>query len=1167
MSTRPALQPDWLDPRDAQAWLAAILARRAGYAPEWLAPQASAGAALAAIAARYLETVAQRLDQMPDKLKLAFLDLAGLSLIPAQEARAPVVFSLNDQAAGGSAPSRTVLGAAPPHGESQQILFETERAVGVTAGKIKQIVSLWPGRDEYIDHSDAFAAGAPIEPFADALRQPVPHQLFISHPVLLALAGKVDLAVEFELQSGATTHLDLIWEYWDGQTWRGFRSSSTECGLQEAIDADSTDGLRQSGSYRLSTDCAAAQKVRVNDIDGYWLRARLTDPLPPDPLEALPQVDMIRLSSTVNGALRGRIAVAEPTTGSGAAGGLAATGTPSATPSLQGHVLNDAGQPVQGAIVYLSAVGATDDRPAYSSQETGKEGAWSIPNVNLSVRYLYEVTFADIRFTGPVSERQPTEPASAAKPSVDLTLYIEGVAPDKAFADATSLDVSKAFYPLGQQPQPGTTFYFTNEEAFSKPLAKVRVYLARTRSPQDEGALSDAQDLEHQTDWEYWNGRRWAPLVVTSNFAGSKLDLDRTEVLAFTVPLDMETVSVNDQQARWVRVRLHSGAYGVRQTVTFKTDSAPAATGTIFGTTVSTIATVSTSSFTYIVTRPPVLASFAIGYTWQYGPFHAERVLAWNDFAYADRTDEAMWPGSTFAPFDRVTDLTPALYMGFDKAPPVDQLGLFFDIVEMPRGAAGPALVWEYWAASREWRRTPAEDETGYLARPGIVTVLAQPDDAELARFGTPLHWIRARLKEDGSPARPVVRGIWPNAVWASERHTLTDLPTGASNGTPNQLFTLTQTPVLAGERIEVRELSGARANVEWRILAMELFGGNNDTLAALEQMLAHESVDTDISLDPLRLKRNRQKQVVEAWVRWERHDQLFFSGPQDRHYVLDGATGRLGFGDGANGRVPPAGAAILVRSMSVGGGSKGNVEANTINQLLGVVPGIQSVFNPRAAEGGADGERGPAVLQRGPNTVRHRGRALAPQDYEALAIEASPAVRIARAIAGLSETGRTLPGWVTVMIIPFGKEAQPYPSFGLREEVRRYIEARACADIAALHRVQVTGPAYLPIGVTATVVPLDPSQAGAVEESVRATIERFLHPLFGGPNGAGWDLGRDVFISDIAAQLERTLGVDYIEDLALVMNGVPQGESVLVADNEVVCAGVIQLRLGESGG
>ena len=103
----------------------------------------------------------------------------------------------------------------------------------------------------------------------------------------------------------------------------------------------------------------------------------------------------------------------------------------------------------------------------------------------------------------------------------DIVLATDGLLPDMAFADGVKLDLSKPFYPMGQQPQPGTTFYFTSEELLAKPGAKARMYVARTRSPQDEANLGDAGTpvgtaLDHQVLWEYWNSRNWAPLAVTS---------------------------------------------------------------------------------------------------------------------------------------------------------------------------------------------------------------------------------------------------------------------------------------------------------------------------------------------------------------------------------------------------------------------------------------------------------------------------------------------------------------------------------------------------------------------------------------------------------------------------------------------------------------------------
>src|SRR5262249_48642325 len=136
---------------------------------------------------------------------------------------------------------------------------------------------------------------------------------------------------------------------------------------------------------------------------------------------------------------------------------------------------------------------------------------------------------------------------------------------------------------------------------------------------------------------------------------------------------------------------------------------------------------------------------------------------------------------------------------------------------------------------------------------------------------------------------------------------------------------------------------------------------------------------------------------------------------------------------------------------------------------------------------------------------------------------------------------------------------------FGLREEVRKYIEQRAPADLASAHKIFVTGPDYLEIGVEATIAPIDFDDAGVVEDAARQALEDFLHPLKGGPEGKGWELGRDVFLSDVASVLERVDGVDYVKDIALELNGVPQGESVRVGAARTVSSGDIRLKLEQS--
>src|SRR5262249_5732807 len=151
-----------------------------------------------------------------------------------------------------------------------------------------------------------------------------------------------------------------------------------------------------SGIVTLMADCAAAQQTKVNGSQAFWLRGRLTDPLPQDPLNSVPEVDSIKLNTTINQTLSPVFSVSAPyapdvstavalvfSPGFPSSSAPLAATTPSAG-SLGGVVKNEAGQPVQGAVVTIS----NPDDPTFgqvSSPATGKDGKYSFNSAPLGV--------------------------------------------------------------------------------------------------------------------------------------------------------------------------------------------------------------------------------------------------------------------------------------------------------------------------------------------------------------------------------------------------------------------------------------------------------------------------------------------------------------------------------------------------------------------------------------------------------------------------------------------------------------------------------------------------------------------------------------------------------------------------------------------------------------
>jgi uncharacterized phage protein gp47/JayE len=1123
-----------VDSRNADDVLQEFWQRSWGYVPEWQPEPGTAGQAIGQVFAQYVYTILQRLNQAPDKNKLAFLDLLGVRLVPASQARAPIVFQLSPQASDSTAPAGTKVAAPPPPGSSQQTVFETETATGIAAANLVELISLWPGRDEYIDHSADYVAKKPVTVFQSTALQPTPHVLYLGHSRLLSFAGNSRLEIEFELEQGSSSPLEILWQYWDGSVWRRFKSLQTYCLTPATQGFDGTNGLMFTGSVRLTTDSAQTALTTVNNASSYWIRGQLNQPLPPDPEELLPVVDSIRLRTTIEQDLEvsleanftegptGKEQVLLTSEGGGPFVGVAITGK--CDQDLSFGIVPGAG----GAPGVTGSDGSVQTTPPY------------IPNCT----YHFTLNLFGVQLDSTIKC-----PSNLSNPQCVLIIKITGLKLDNALVDGQKADVSKPFFPFGQQPQPGATFYFAQQEVLSKSGSSVRAYLSRTVTPQDLFEITDKtgaeNPLDHVISWEYWNGFDWVPLAITSEGGASNAgDMDSADVIDFDVPDDMLPTEVNNQIALWIRVRLVSGGFGFTKKITFNDNNT------------------NTNTFTYVITRPPALSDFRLAYVWQTAFSPLDQVLASNDFQYEEHTDDARWPGNSFSPYKPISEIQPALYFGVTQPLPVNSMGIYMDIVEQRDAAAAPVLVWQYFNGAG-WRElTVIEDETRNLSLPGIVSFIAPDDSVALARFDKLLHWIRARLKEDGPPQASTLNGIYLNAAWAAQRQTYNDVPLGLSTGLPNQVFNVTQVPVLAGERVEVRELSGAQANVEWRILALELGNGQPTLLNPLQAMLGAEGSQTELIYNDLRLVRDRNKRVTEVWVHWYGRPNLFFSGPGDRHYVVDGALGRFLFGDGVLGKTPPASAAISAREFRSGGGLLGNVDKGTIKQLLGSIGGVQAVFNPRAAEGGANGETLQSFSSRAPDTIRHRGRALTGPDYETMAYEASAGVARARAIPGRDSSGQARPGWITLIIIPQSGDPTPEPSFGLREEVQTYLQTRAPAGVAESLQINVIGPTYLAIDVDAAIAAKDPTQAGTVEDDARAALESFLNPLTGGPGGAGWDLGRGVFLSDIASALAGVRGIDYVQELSLSVNSVLVGNQVEVPPDQIVAPGQIRLKL-----
>jgi len=276
-------------------------------------------------------------------------------------------------------------------------------------------------------------------------------------------------------------------------------------------------------------------------------------------------------------------------------------------------------------------------------------------------------------------------------------------------------------------------------------------------------------------------------------------------------------------------------------------------------------------------------------------------------------------------------------------------------------------------------------------------------------------------------------------------------------------------------------------------------------------------------------------------WQDWQIVDDFDASRPGDRHCLVDAETGELVFGNNENGIIPEKADSdnsdnIVIISCQKGGGERGNVKQNEINQFYGPLAEVEDIkaANHFPATGGTERESLEEAKKRVIKELKEQERAVCPEDFERIA-RATPGLRVARAkaIPLFSPASKSqAPAQVTVVVVPFSEEQKPVPSKGFLETVGRHLDAYRLITT----EVHVIPPEYVKIMVYAVVVVssgLDFNVQKVIDE-----LEGFLRPLDKKDGSRAWPFGRTVYKGDVYGLINKIEGVEYIKDLWLDAEG-----------------------------
>jgi hypothetical protein len=1044
-------------------------------AEDWKAFQPDLGisGALIGIFARFAELITDRLNRVPDKNFLAFLDLLGASLLPPVPARAPLTFSLTDGATRGAVvPAGTEVAAIAAAGEKEPAVFETESELVVTASRLRAAFTRDPANDLYTNHRFLLPPSSEVQGQAAAFQgvSQIEHILYVAHDGIFNRRGE-----RTSLTLTRQANLNVVWERWGEKTGAWVPLVGGE------ITGDSID---------LSKTIPAP--TIINGIEKRWLRCRLLDRItsssPPPAVSPMTfNATFGRSNSVVENAFTNSFPIDTNR-------GFYPFGEgPKQGDTLYLKVGEEFAEP--GCTVTLdltlSVVGQTPptDKPRNPSVvwELWDGAGWSTLAVtdntgNLtssnSVVFTFPAKYAHTSINGVEGYwvRARLDSGSYG-PDASLTVVKSGdnytyTSRPAAAPLISSMKISYSINLTNQLPEMVLAYNdFKYKDFTAENISSTFMKVPFFRDGDGNEGLLFALDI--------------SPLSLVPN-SKIRLYIDVTAEIDPSDPPEIEWKYFRDDLA-WVKL------------TGFDTTSALSQAGFI--------EYVLPSNLQY-------LDYYALNVSLKRGKYIKKPVIS------------SVKHG--FAPFCAAEDDKPTFYLGFQPPPnlsrmPNSQMNLYIAATGEADALRRPQIEWQYstGAGKTDWASITVLDDTENFTRSGIVEFLAPADFAPRTEIGEPLYWLRAVCVGGSYRSQPQISLLLLNTVMVRHATQIRNEILGSGDASKNQTLRTSRAPVLEGQRLEVREL---------------------EVPSRMEQ----DKIKQDAGEEALTIVADDAGRQLEVWVLWNQVPDFYGSSAHDRHYVLDYLSGEVRFGDGISGMIPPrAGGNIRMSSYRTGGGVRGNKPAGAISELRTSLPYVERVMNYVASSGGAEAETYDSLVERMPRMIRHGGYAVTYQDYEDLAMLASPEVARARSVRFYDKEGV---GKVMLVVVPRSSDPSPVPSRELKRRVQEFIDERK----SPLVQLTVTSPTYVDVDVAVDIAPASIEMAAALNLDVLERINRFLHPLTGGFNGEGWDFGRQPYESDLYYLIEAIPGVDHIRNLKLAPAGPIDSEQCLIASGQL---------------
>ena len=670
---------------------------------------------------------------------------------------------------------------------------------------------------------------------------------------------------------------------------------------------------------------------------------------------------------------------------------------------------------------------------------------------------------------------------------------------------AADLEYSdETFYPFGNPLQLYGECYIRCDEAFAKNGASIQIsfelsYITREnkmampekeihfkyvmKKPVQKTKLEPMQIKVDEVSWEYWNGRGWIRFLKEGQYQ-HLFDGRQNGKLAvtFTCPSDMESITVNAYEARWIRIRM------------IRADN------------IYTMPTIE-----YV----PVVSHLRVAYSYDVRPLKPALLLLENNTEFTDVTYE-LTNGEETVLFEMCAYPHPSLFIGFEELPNHSPLCLFFNI-DNPSIIKTPALSFEYSGIKNEkpiFKGLKVSDGTKGFQSSGNLMIVLPQDFKKTILFNQNKYWIKIENYTDkydeAQIVLPHVKGIYmntarvTNTVDTEESYYITEL-----QGTAK--FKLGSANIIHAE-VYVNEIPTSPEVIETLL--------NNPIY-----QVKHE--------------KDEKGNIETLWVKWQQCEHEACLESESRVYYVNQMTQEVIFPSNIFSRIPVnmKTQAVKIR-YQLCDGTRANVAKEEINIMQDPISFISRVYNPVEAFGSSDFETIETAMMRSAKFLAHREKAVTVRDYEEMIKGYSSRIKKVKCLPHKDSCGEVRKTALTLIILTEDYSKGSHTFILYKEELEKYLLERSEIKLLG-YQLYLREPLFVKVAARIWIQVNDMERAYEYQQTIKDAVSSFFDPIHGYFDGKGWEIGTLPKVNQLDAYL-KTLQLDCLFQKVILTARVP---------------------------